>query len=106
MFDEATVHYAANPQPVQPPPDRGPGCRQVSPCRLPFRRSSRQIQIKGKSGEVTKTVVSWVQGQDVNAFWEVVETNREQALAFAERRLRRDPRQHQLLRAYLIKVGE
>lgn len=59
------------------------------------------IQLKRETDTVEKTSIGWVQTEDLNAFAETLETNRKAAIAFAEKRLRRNPGQPEFLRYFV-----
>jgi hypothetical protein len=50
---------------------------------------------------VTKIEIDWVRNADIDAFLSTIETNRQAAIDFAEKRLRRNPNQADLLRNYV-----
>jgi hypothetical protein len=65
-----------------------------------FTSAPDQLQVKNRNQEITKTEIGWAQAVDFNAFMETIETNREAAMDFAEKRLRRNSNQAELLKYY------
>jgi hypothetical protein len=59
------------------------------------------MSVSDKTPEVVKTSLGWVQGQDVDAFLTALNADPNLAMTFAERRLKRDPQQHALFKAYV-----
>lgn len=107
VLQQMTLYYAKNPR----DPDRrvivGSAFSAFPHVDYPFQTPPQRLSVKGNTNtERVKTTVAWVQGQDADAFREAVAADREQALGFAERRLRRGPDQDELLRAYLEQTLE
>ena len=65
------------------------------------RARAHSVKLQNKSEEITKTELGWVQAEDLHAFLETIDTNHQAALDFAEKRLRRNPRQAELLKYYV-----
>jgi tetratricopeptide (TPR) repeat protein len=66
-----------------------------------FTNAPSQMKVKNKTENITKTEIGWVQSDDLTAFMETIDTNRKTALDFAEKRLKRNPNQGDLLKYYL-----
>lgn len=104
VLDEATLYYAKDPPTPQHRAIIGEPFVARPHVDYRFEPPPDRLQVKKKDGQVVKTAFEWRQGQDIDAFLEAVATNREAALAFAERRLRRNPDQDGLLEYYLQKT--
>lgn len=66
-----------------------------------FTSAPSQIEVKNRNQEVRKTEIEWAQAEDFNAFMATIDTNRKAAMDFAEKRLRRNPNQADLLKYYV-----
>lgn len=75
-------------------------------CDYIFEKAPAQMSVSNTSSVVTKTELEWVRDQDPGVFQSIVQTDHARALDFAERRLRRQPLQPALFRAYLAGVTD
>ncbi len=66
-----------------------------------FTNAPTELQVKNKNQEVVKSEIGWLQGDDLAAFESTIDVNRKAAMDFAEKRLRRNPNQSQLLKDYV-----
>jgi tetratricopeptide (TPR) repeat protein len=71
-----------------------------------FTPAPNQLQTKNKNQEITKTELGWFQGDDLSAFMEANGTNHKAAMDFAEKRLRRNPKQPELIKYYVGQGNE
>lgn len=97
--------YAANPRPGQQRLIIGQSFLVARHYDYVFEPAPRSMSVSNKTSEVVKIELAWVQGQDVEAFHSALTTDRTAALTFAERRLRRDPAQGTLFKAYLSRMS-
>lgn len=103
---ESTIYYARNPPPNERRPVVGRPFFEASHVDYPFEAPPASLRVKGKDSRIVKTAFEWVQGRDVPIFLAALREDREDALAFAERRLRRDPGGEDLLKYYLGAVAD
>lgn len=100
-FDEKTLYYAAQPQPSEHRVLVGKPFLAVPHVDYPFTEPPQSISMEKGSGPVTKIAFERLSLPDDEVFDAVLETDREAALSFAERRLRRHPDDAKLLNAYI-----
>ena len=96
IVHESTIYYAVNPRPS----DRKP--ISVDPFRFhphvdyAFEPVPDHLKVEG-----ARITLEWKHSKDLEAFEELLRSNRAAAFAFAERRLRRAPEQNKLIDACL-----
>jgi tetratricopeptide (TPR) repeat protein len=101
VLREAKHIYAANPPPGTQRLIAGQAFFFGPNYDYLFESVPRSITVSEHSGEVVKMELNWEEGRDTDAFYTLLPTDRGAALEFARRRLKRNPRQTQLLRAYM-----
>lgn len=104
VIDVQTLHYAKNPRPSEHELHVGEPFVAIRAADYAFETPPDQLKVNSGSSEVTKVEVEWLQGFDAAAFQAIEGAEPEKALAFAERRLRRNPDDAQLFDPYLIKA--
>jgi hypothetical protein len=103
---EEVVHvYAVHPRPGSQRLMVGRPFFALPNCDYIFEPAPPRMSLSDKTAELVKTEVAWVQGHDVDAFYSALATDRGAAMDFAERRLKRQPAQAALLKAYLSRAS-
>jgi tetratricopeptide (TPR) repeat protein len=101
VLQESTVIYAENPQPGSQRLLVGQPFVALAHVDYPFEQPPHQLKLDSKGQQVTKTAFQWIQGLDNEAFLQAYATDTAGAIAFAERRLLRDPNNRKLFDSYL-----
>lgn len=103
VLAEWTLHYAEQPLPASRRLIVGEFIVHRPHVDYPFEAPPGQLKVKKREKEVVKTQIEWVDDPDadVEAIRELAAANPGTAMAFGERRLRRDPDRLDLLEAYL-----
>jgi tetratricopeptide (TPR) repeat protein len=105
VLQETRIVYSQNPRPSHERVIVGQPFFAASNFDYVFESAPKQMSVRDKTAEVVKTELTWVRGHDVEAFHAALPHGRPAALDFAEQRLKRDPRQGALLKAYLSRVN-
>lgn len=71
-----------------------------------FTDAPQNMDLKHKNEELVKTSIGWTQTEDLQAFGETSQTNRKAAIEFAEKKLRRNPKQLELLHYFVRQSPE
>ncbi|MGC8642875.1 MAG: hypothetical protein ACP5XB_23705 [Isosphaeraceae bacterium] len=100
VLDEITLYYAAQPRPSQHRVIAGQSLVVRPHVDYLFDTPPDSIEISNRNSEVVKSAFRWIQGQDRNAFLNLLDTDRNAGLTFAEGRSRHYPADYQLLRDY------
>ncbi len=100
VIEQSTLYYAANPPPSTRRLIVGQGFLALPHVDYPFLTPPPSLEVKARDGQVVKTALRSIQGEDAGAFLAELPSNRAGALDFAERRLRRHPEGGELLTAY------
>jgi tetratricopeptide (TPR) repeat protein len=101
VFEEDTLYYAKQPQPGHQRLIVGEPFITIAHVDYPFETPPNSISVKGQNTEIVKTGFQRIQGQDVIAFLETIETDRPRALTFIENRMRHSSASDELLKTYL-----
>ena len=101
VLEEGTLYYAENPPPSQHHLIVGQPFVALRHVDYLFEEPAGEHNVKNKGGQVVKASVKRFQGPDHDAFSADDRSDRAAALDFAERRLRRQPDQDELLERYL-----
>ena len=101
VLQESTLYYAEHPQPGSHRLLVGLPFVSLAHIDYPFQPPPDQITLDSKNKQVEKTALQWIQGLDNAAFMDIHEKDSAGAIAFAERRLRRNPDQRELFDSYL-----
>jgi tetratricopeptide (TPR) repeat protein len=101
VLRESTIHYAKNP----PPPESrfivGQPFLYRPHVDYAFEDLPESLKLFSGQSEIAKTSLQWHHGEEAHVFRTLLKDDRPAAIAFAERRLRRNPALKELLDAYL-----
>jgi tetratricopeptide (TPR) repeat protein len=102
VLDEMTLYYSVQPQPGSHNLLTGQSLITRANIDYPFEAPPTSLEVKGKNAQVMKTAIAWLHNPDENLFRALLARDRNGALAFAERRLRRglDDGRGRLLKDY------
>ena len=101
VLEQGTLFYAENPPPSHHHLIVGRSFVTVPHVDYAFESPPAKLDLKQKNGQVEKISMHRFQGPDADAFSATIALDRAAALDFAERRLRRQPEQEELLTQYL-----
>ena len=101
VLEQGTLFYAENPPPSHHHLIVGRSFVTVPHVDYAFESPPAKIDLKQKNAQVEKISMLRFQGPDADAFSATIALDRAAALDFAERRLRRQPEQEELLTQYL-----
>ena len=107
VLDEMTVYYAERPRPAVHRFISGQSFVSRPHIDYLFEELPQTMEIdKRKESQIAKTVIRWLHEDDDKVFLAELGTDRNGALEFAERRLRRKPDQSRLLVHYMQQATE
>jgi hypothetical protein len=101
VLGEVEHVYAANPPPGRQRVIVGQTFFSGPDYDYLFEPAPNSLSVDNKNKVVQKTELAWVQGRDADAFQAAMAGDRAAALEFARRRLKRNPADRPLLKAYL-----